>query len=130
MEAPSRPARSPRCAGGSDAAVHYDAPRRRAQDDSELARVTGYSNVRSLVVNVIGGLTISCVVGAISIWGTQIVLGEQISALSRQLAAMREEIREMRRDLYQPRWRGRESDTAFRWRPIRAQPPPPGEAAP
>lgn len=77
-------------------------PRRRREDDRTTVRLTGHTG-RQLATQVVGGVLLAAVVGAVSAWGTQQVLGERLGSLTREVQQLRGDVQEMRRDLYQPR---------------------------
>lgn len=78
-------------------------PHRRIEDDEPTVRLTGHT-VRQLAVQVLGGLAIATVVAAGSVWGTVQILGEKVGALTHAVKDLRDDVREIRRDLYQPRY--------------------------
>ena len=85
---------------------HDDADlRARRQDDkSAAARLTGLT-VQQLAVQLIGGLLLAAVVGLSSSWATQQVMGEQLRAMTRQIEELASDLRQMRQDLYAPRYK-------------------------
>lgn len=70
-------------------------------DDTAAERLTGRT-ASQLAVQVAGGLLLAIVVGAVSAWGTQQVLGERIVYLTREVQQLRDEVQQIRRDLYRP----------------------------
>ena len=82
----------------------HDPHDRRDTDNSAAARLTGLSGSQ-LVTQVVGGLLLAGVVGLLSGWATQQVMSQQLSNLSQQIDEMRLELRQMRQDLYAPRYR-------------------------
>lgn len=78
-------------------------PHRRLEDDYTSVRLTGRTG-RQLAVQVLGGLLLAVIVAAGSVWGTVQILGEQVGALTRAVQDLRDDVREIRRDLYQPRY--------------------------
>ena len=78
-------------------------PHRRIEDDEPTVRLTGHT-VRQLAVQVAGGLLIALVVAGGSVWGTVQVLGERLGYLTREVQHLRDDVQEMRRDLYSPRY--------------------------
>jgi hypothetical protein len=77
---------------------------RRETDQSAAARLTGLT-VQQLAVQLIGGLLLAAVVGLSSSWATQQVMGEQLRAMTRQIEELAREQRQMRQDLYAPRYK-------------------------
>lgn len=77
---------------------------RRDTDQSAAVRLTGL-NVQQLAVQLIGGLLLAAVVGLSSSWATQQVMGEQLRAMSGQIEELRRDLRQMRQDLYAPRYK-------------------------
>lgn len=82
----------------------HDHPQRRDADSSPAVRLTGLSG-QQLAVQLIGGLLLAAVVGLLSSWATQKVMSEQLAALSRQIDELRLDLRQMRQDIYAPRWK-------------------------
>jgi len=84
----------------------YDeaAPARRDADHSAATRLTGLS-AQQLIVQLVGGLLLAAVVGLLSGWATQQVMSQQLGNLSQQIDEMRVELRQMRQDLYAPRYK-------------------------
>ena len=76
---------------------------RRDTDQSAAARLTGLT-VQQLAVQLIGGLLLGAVVGLSSSWATQQVMGEQLRAMTRQIEELASDLRQMRQDLYAPRY--------------------------
>lgn len=81
-----------------------DTHHRRETDRTVAGRLTGLS-AQQLIVQLVGGLLLAAVVGLLSGWATQQVMTQQLSTMSRQLDDMRLELRQMRQDLYAPRFR-------------------------
>lgn len=77
---------------------------RRQDDQSAAARLTGLT-VQQLAVQLIGGLLLAAVVGLSSSWATQQVMGEQLRAMTRQIEELASDLRQMRQDLYAPRYK-------------------------
>ncbi len=71
--------------------------------ETSFERATGHTPPQ-MARQVIAGLLIAGVVGAVSAWGALQALGPRLVALSDQITDMRAELREMRRDLYSPRY--------------------------
>jgi len=86
-------------------------PHRRAEDDAPVVRATGHT-ARQLAVQVVGGVLIAALVGAISAWGTQQIIGVRLELLTREVQQLRGEVYEMRRDLYRPRYGGADQPAA------------------
>lgn len=81
-----------------------DTHARRETDQSAAARLTGLT-VQQLTVQLIGGLLLAAVVGLSSSWATQKVMTEQLHALSGRIEDLAREQRQMRQDLYAPRYK-------------------------
>lgn len=81
-----------------------DTHARRETDQSAAARLTGLT-VQQLAVQLIGGLLLAAVVGLSSSWATQQVMGEQLRAMTRQIEELASDLRQMRQDLYAPRYK-------------------------
>ena len=96
----------------------HDHLQRRDADSSPAVRLTGLS-AQQLAVQLIGGLILAAVVGLMSSWATQRVMAEQLQTLSRQLDELRSDMRQMRQDIYAPRFKqgALERQTAMRARP-------------
>lgn len=77
---------------------------RRDTDQSAAVRLTGL-NVQQLAVQLIGGLLLAAVVGLTSSWATQQVMGEQLRAMTREIEDLASDLRQMRQDLYAPRYK-------------------------
>lgn len=76
---------------------------RRSEDANPITRATGRS-LHQLTLQVLGGLLIAASVGAISVWGTSLVMGERLENLADQLRKLSTEVHEIRRDFYRPRY--------------------------
>lgn len=81
----------------------HDHPMRRVEDQEPAARLTGHTT-KQLAVQITGGVLIAAIVGAVSAWGAQQVIGVRLEQLSREVNQLRSEVQEMRRDLYRPRY--------------------------
>lgn len=92
--------------------------RRRESNKSATARLTGLT-VQQLAVQLTGGLMLAAIVGLSSSWATQQVMGEQLRVMSHQIEDLRRDVRQMRQDLYAPRYRSSQLDAM-------ATPLPPG----
>ena len=93
---------------------------RRDTDQNAATRLTGLS-AQQLIVQLVGGLLLAAVVGLLSGWATQQVMSQQLGNLSQQIDEMRVELRQMRQDLYAPRYRSGRLEALARPTPL-----PPG----
>lgn len=93
-----------------DRDVDHDHLHRRTTEENVITRATGHS-LHQLLWQVLGGVLIAAAVGAISVWGTALVLGERLANLSDQVRTLSNEVREIRRDFYPPRY-GRDKSAA------------------
>jgi len=78
-------------------------PMRRTEDQEPTARLIGHTT-KQLAVQVAGGVMIAAIVGAMSAWGTQQIIGVRLEQLAREVQQLRGEVQDMRRDLYRPRY--------------------------
>lgn len=78
-------------------------PHRRREDDRATVRLTGRTG-RQLALQVVGGVLLAAVVGAVSAWGTQQVLGAKLEFITREVQQLRGDMQEIRRDMYRPRF--------------------------
>jgi hypothetical protein len=74
-----------------------------ADDDTAAVRLTGHT-ARQLAVQILGGLLMAAIVGAVSAWGTQQVLGAKLEFITREVQQLRGDMQEIRRDMYRPRF--------------------------
>lgn len=73
-------------------------------DQARAAPAVGRSAVHQVSLQVLGGLLIAAATGGVAVWGTSLVLTERLQHLSEQVSELGASVREMRRDLYRPRY--------------------------
>ena len=79
-------------------------PTSQQAEQGPAAPAAGRSAVHQVSLQVLGGLLIAAATGGVAVWGTSLVLTERLTHLSEQVSELGASVREMRRDLYRPRY--------------------------